>query len=108
MVEGSLDRAVDVAATLELRGHSLGGRAGVRRDPAPPSPRLLIAAVGIAAVALAPALGGGEFAAYPAVSMDTGAATLASCALLPLLALLPFARIPSRRAAPARLGDARA
>ena len=33
LVEGSLDRAVDVAATLELRGHSLPGRRGPPREP---------------------------------------------------------------------------
>ena len=32
LVEGSLDRAVDVAATLELRGHSLSVRPRVRRE----------------------------------------------------------------------------
>jgi len=32
LVEGSLDRAVDVAATLELRGHSLGVRPQRRRE----------------------------------------------------------------------------
>src|SRR5215203_1495811 len=32
LVEGSLDRAVDVAATLELRGHSLGVRPVARRE----------------------------------------------------------------------------
>ena len=41
LVEGSLDRSVDVAATLELRGHSLEGGGARRREPAGPRARLL-------------------------------------------------------------------
>ncbi len=36
LVEGSLDRAIEVAATLELRGHALGMRARCRAASAPP------------------------------------------------------------------------
>lgn len=104
LVEGSLDRAVDIAATLELRGHSLDRRTQPRRQRAAPSGPLLASAAGIAAVALAGlALGADGFEAYPAVRVEAGPATLALCLALPLLAWLPFATARSRapRAVPA-------
>jgi energy-coupling factor transporter transmembrane protein EcfT len=91
LVEGSLDRAIDAAATLELRGHSLPGRTIPRREPRAHLPVLIAAAVGVysaAAAALIAAAGG--FETYPQIELDLGAATLALCAALPILALLPF------------------
>ncbi len=96
LFEGSLDRAIDVAATLELRGHSLGRRARPRRERAAPSGPLIAAAIAIAGLSVAGLLAGaGGFRDYPRVVIDTDPATLALCALLPLLAWSPFA---SRRA----------
>jgi energy-coupling factor transporter transmembrane protein EcfT len=92
LVEGSLDRAIDVASTLELRGHSLGIRPVPSRERAAPGGLLLVAAAGIAAAAIAGlAVGAGGFQWYPRIEVEIDAATLALCAALPPLALLPFA-----------------
>jgi len=99
LVAGSLDRAVDVAATLELRGYahgpprSAGGERAARH-----SRRFALAAAAIACAGIGAQLAGaGEFAAYPTLSLDAGAPTLAVAAALPLLAALPFARVSRRR-----------
>jgi energy-coupling factor transport system permease protein len=95
LVEGSLDRAVDVAATLELRGHSLAAAPGGGRDLRAREPfALLFAAALFAAGAGAAALaaGAGGFDAYPRIDLATDPATLALCAALPVAALLPFLR----------------
>lgn len=98
LVEGSLDRSVDVAATLELRGNSLpgGSRPAKRRsrDDAP----LLAAAALVIGVAVAGLLAGAAgFETYPRVELATSPATLMLCVALPLCAALPFA-VKSRRA----------
>jgi energy-coupling factor transporter transmembrane protein EcfT len=91
LVEGSLDRTIDVAATLELRGHSLGIRPVRGRERMTPAPRLWFAAAAIAAAAIAGlAVGAGGFEWYPRIRVALDAPTLALCALLPPLALLPF------------------
>jgi hypothetical protein len=93
IVAGSLDRSIDVAATLELRGYSLPAVRGVR----PPLKRsrhdrlfyalaALVAGAGIAA-ALA---GLGAWDTYPRIAIDTAPATLALAAALPLAAMAPF------------------
>jgi energy-coupling factor transporter transmembrane protein EcfT len=92
LVEGSLDRAVDVAAALELRGHSLPGRAAPRREPSRDS--LVVAATGVAILALTSAAGlagVGEFEAFPGVRLDAGLLTLVLCALVISLSTVPFA-----------------
>ena len=92
LLAGSLDRAVEAAATLELRGYALGAPRsagaliGSRHDP-------LLIAVGVSVVALgAVALvsGVGGFDPYPTVALDSGAATIALALTLPALAALPF------------------
>jgi energy-coupling factor transport system permease protein len=91
VVESSLDRAVDVAATLELRGHSLSARTRPRAEPSRDS--LPVAATGIAilAVTSAAAIAGiGSFEAFPGVKLDAGPATLALCGMVIALALAPF------------------
>ncbi len=92
LVEGSLDRAVDVAATLELRGHSLGVRPRMRRQPSRDDGVLYAtgAAIALAAVA-ARIVGAGAFETYPRIEMGIGAVTLALSVALPLLAAVPFA-----------------
>jgi hypothetical protein len=93
IVAGSLDRSIDVAATLELRGYSLPAVPG----PRPPLRRsrhdrtfygaaALVALGGIAALAA----GAGAYDTYPAIVIDTGPGTLALAAALPLAAMLPF------------------
>ena len=92
LVEGSLDRAVDVAATLELRGHSLPGRPTRRREPSRDDLPLWATAVLIAlATGAALALGAGEFETFPSLGLSLDAPTLVYAALLPLLAGVPFA-----------------
>lgn len=66
LVEGSLDRAVDVAATLELRGHSLPVRPRARREPSRDDRPLYATAVALAAASVAArAAGAGNFETYP-------------------------------------------
>jgi energy-coupling factor transport system permease protein len=98
LVEGSLDRAVDVAATLELRGHALGVRAIPRPQPRAPgvTARFVLASAAIAGLAVAALLSGaGSFDTYPTIEVDLSAATLALCAALPLLAAAPFTPTPA-------------
>jgi energy-coupling factor transport system permease protein len=91
LVEGSLDRAVDVAATLELRGHSLGIRPQRRRERSRDDLPLYLTGAAILGVALAAlAAGAGGFDTYPTISMDTGALTLGLCTALIGLAAVPF------------------
>jgi energy-coupling factor transport system permease protein len=92
LVEGSLDRAIDVAATLELRGHSLPGRAAQRRRPSRDDAPVLISAMLIAAVTVAGAIGGvGGFEVYPEIELSLDPLTLGLTAALPALATAPFA-----------------
>jgi energy-coupling factor transport system permease protein len=102
LVAGSLDRALDVAATLELRGYALPERAAT--EPARRSRhdrRFLAAGLAIAAAGLAARLVGvGGFDAYPEVAIGADLGTLTLAAALPLLAALPFAR---RRRRPVRM-----
>jgi energy-coupling factor transport system permease protein len=91
MVEGSLDRAVDVAATLELRGHSLGIRPQRRRERSRDDLPLYLSGAAILTAAVAARIAGaGAFDTYPRISMDTGALTLALCVALIVLAAVPF------------------
>ncbi len=93
LVAGSLDRAIDVAATLELRGYGSGvPRSAERARRSRHDGALLLAALGIAAVGFGTQLAGlGSFDAYPRLSMDAGLATIGAALLLPLAAALPFA-----------------
>jgi energy-coupling factor transport system permease protein len=92
VVEGSLDRAVDVAATLELRGHSLPVRPRQRRERSLDDAPLLWAAGAVTLLALvARAAGAGGFDTYPTIQLDTGPLTLLLCAALFVLAAVPFA-----------------
>lgn len=108
LLAGSLDRAVDVAATLELRGYSLAGP----RQPSGerswlPSRRKSFSrrsrfdrrfyAVGAAVLAVAIAgrlLGAGGFETYPEIEIGVGPATLVLCGLLAVSGLAPLRRRP--------------
>jgi energy-coupling factor transport system permease protein len=103
LIAGSLDRSVDVAATLELRGYGLGGRLRGERQPRRPG-EVALAAAGIAlalAALLAAASGAGGFEAYPTIALDLDPATAAFALSLPLLAAVPFAAQGRRRRPPA-------
>jgi energy-coupling factor transport system permease protein len=75
LLAGSLDRAVDVAATLELRGYGISSGT-VRFRPAPSryDRRFWLAGGLLMVVALAElAFGSGRFEAYPEISWEFGA-----------------------------------
>lgn len=99
LLAGSLDRAVDVAATLELRGYSLDApRARNRREPSRHDRRFYaVAAVVVSAAIAGQFLGADDFHAYPAISIATAPATLTLCALIALSGLAPLRRKPKRR-----------
>jgi energy-coupling factor transport system permease protein len=101
LVEGSLDRAIDVAATLELRGHSLPGRTKPRRERSRDSlPLLLVAGLILVAALVSRLAGAGGFETYPEIELSADPATLALCVALPLLASLPFVLRSLERAHP--------
>jgi energy-coupling factor transport system permease protein len=103
-LRGSLDRAVEVAAALELRGY-----AGARRPPRSPAPwsrhdvRVAGTAIAIAGTVVAGRLlGAGHLEAYPRFDAAVGPPEVLLCVALLGLALAPFA------GASAKLGVARA
>jgi energy-coupling factor transport system permease protein len=90
---GALDRAVDVAATLEVRGYGGAGRPARRRRPWSRHDLAFAAsAAALAALGTAAWLGDWErFTAYPLLSAPLDGARLALAAALAVCALLPFA-----------------
>jgi energy-coupling factor transport system permease protein len=105
LLESSLDRSVDVAATLELRGYSLPGAARPRRERSrEDGPLWLAAALILAAAAAALLAGAGGFETYPRVELAADLQTLALCLSLPVLALVPFALRSARRRRRAPVG----
>jgi energy-coupling factor transport system permease protein len=96
VIGGSLDRAMDVAATLELRGYASARRArataaGARAPFSRHDLAFAASAVATLALALAGRLSGAaEFASYPRIAMRLDAGTLALCAALVAAVLLPF------------------
>lgn len=90
---GALERAVDVAATLEVRGYGSARRPPRRRRPwSRHDVAFLAAAIGLVALVVAAAVAGvAGFAAYPELRVDAGPAeALLSCAIV-AVALAPFA-----------------
>jgi energy-coupling factor transport system permease protein len=102
-IGSALDRAVDVAAALELRGYSSAGRpARVKRPWSRHDWRVGIAAAALALLVVGMrALGVGEFEPYPSPTMSSGGGDLALALALIAGGALPFA------GAGARLGVAR-
>ncbi len=92
MLAGSLDRAMDVAATLELRGFAGAPRAPrLRRPWSRHDLAFAASAAAILALALLARLGGAaSFTAYPLVRAPVGLGLGALCAALLLAVLLPF------------------
>ncbi len=93
IVGSSLDRSMDVAATLELRGFAAGGRrAPARRHPFSRHDRAFAAsATCVLALALAGRLAEiAPFSAYPLVHMPISAATIGLCVALPVAVLFPL------------------
>ena len=89
----SLDRAVDVAAALEVRGYALAGRpASDRRPRSRHELRIGAAALAGAGLAIAGVLAGvGEAEAYPTLDVAFGPAEVGLAAAFVLLGLAPFA-----------------
>jgi energy-coupling factor transport system permease protein len=89
----ALDRAIDVAATLEVRGY---GAAGAKRPGrAAPWSRhdaaFATAAVAVVALAIAARIAGvADFDAYPGLSVPLGAGEMALAAALLVVAVVPF------------------
>jgi energy-coupling factor transport system permease protein len=99
LVAGSLDRAFDFAATLELRGYAHGAPRSARGGP--PNrygTRFICAGLAIAAVSIGARIAGvGAFDSYPTVSIATDAPTLLLAAGVAVAAALPFATARGRR-----------
>jgi energy-coupling factor transport system permease protein len=88
----ALDRAIDVAATLEVRGY---GAAGAARPVRAPWSRhdLAFAAATVVIVALSVSVrivGVADFDAYPSLSVPFGAGEIVFAAALVLVAVAPF------------------
>jgi energy-coupling factor transport system permease protein len=94
IVGSSLDRSMDVAATLELRGFAAGGRASGRAQRPPFSRHdraFAVSTAGVLVLALLGRLAGfAPFDAYPLVSMPLSGATFVLCIALPAAVLLPL------------------
>lgn len=99
LVAGSLDRAVDVAATLELRGYARGAprsARGGRRSRY--GLRFLAAGLAICALAIAGRIAGvGGFDPYPTLSVAVDGPTLLLSAAIVFITALPVAGKPGRR-----------
>ena len=108
LLAGSLDRAVDVAATLELRGYSLPGPRGARRpEPCRHDVRFYAVAAAVLVVAiLGKVLGADDFHTYPTIQIGLGPATLAVCAVVLASGLAPWRR--GRKAARRQAAQRRA
>jgi energy-coupling factor transport system permease protein len=93
-VAGALDRALDVAAVLEMRGYGAGPRSTHRARTALSRHDLAFLAAAVALPLLTVAArvqGAARFDAYPLVSVAAGSATFVFAALLVVVAMLPFA-----------------
>lgn len=110
LLAGSLDRAVDAAATLELRGY------GLDAPPAPAGPvrsrhdrRLLLSGLLLTIAAIvAKAAGADGFSAYPSPQVSFTGATVVISALILIGGFVPYRRRPRRAAAPHSTAVARA
>jgi len=99
LIAGSLDRSVDIAATLELRGYGLGIRSRLPRHRREPGEIGLLAAGSacLALIAFAAAAGFTGFDAYPRIAIDLGLATIALAFAIPVVMLAPLASARRRR-----------
>jgi energy-coupling factor transport system permease protein len=98
LLAGSLDRAVDVAATVELRGYGLDAPSAARiRERSRHDRRFYATGLAVLAVtAVGAAAGAGGFQAYPTIAVGAGAGTLALAVPVALAGLAP-ARARERR-----------
>ena len=103
-LSGALDRAVEVAAALEVRGYSVGGRPERSRRPwSRHDLRVAAAAAAIACAAVVfKAAGVGAVVVYPTIEIAFGPSELLLCALLLAAVALPFAGRGARLGVAAR------
>jgi energy-coupling factor transport system permease protein len=92
VIAGSLDRSLDVAATLEVRGYGSGRRPARRqRAISRHDAHFALAALAtLAAAAATRARGVARFEVYPLLHPSIGAGALLFALLVPALALAPF------------------
>jgi len=93
-VAGALERSLDVAAVLEMRGYGAAGRARPGRAARRSRHDLAFAAAALGVLALVTAVrlaGAAGFSAYPLVSLHLGAGAWIAAALILAAALAPFA-----------------
>jgi energy-coupling factor transport system permease protein len=107
LLAGSLDRSVDVAATLELRGYSLDApRARQRRQRSRYDRRFHLAGAVVLVAAIAGKLAGADqFHTYPTIEVGLGASTLVLAAVVAASGLAPLRRRPRRRVRTVARGD---
>ena len=102
-IGNSLDRAVDVAAALEVRGYALAGKPARGHRPwSRHDTRVSLAAAAVAALAIGGAVAGvGEVSAYPTLEVSLGWRELALAAAFAALGPAPLlgraARLGVRR-----------
>jgi energy-coupling factor transport system permease protein len=109
LLAGSLDRSVDVAATLELRGYALAAPPRRESQRSRHDRRFWLAAAIVTVAAVAGRLAGvADFQSYPQIEMAAGADTFALAAVVIGAGLAPLRRSRRRRPARARLEAARA
>jgi energy-coupling factor transport system permease protein len=99
LLAGSLDRAVDVAATLELRGYSLDApRARNRRNRSRYDRRFYaVAALVLLTAIVGKVVGADDFQAYPTVAIGFGPAGVAIAAIVILSGFAPLQRGSKRQ-----------
>lgn len=99
LLAGSLDRAVDVAATLELRGYGLSVPHTRRRRQRSRFDRrfYIVAAVVLAAGIASKAIGGDGFRTYPTIAAELGPATGVLALVVVGAGLAPMRRRRQRR-----------
>jgi energy-coupling factor transport system permease protein len=100
LLAGSLDRAVEVAATLELRGYGSAARmpSAGRERPGRHDLRLWVAGVTLVGAAVAVKISGADrFSAYPTLEIGTGLPLLALAAALVLAGVAPLRPGQKRR-----------
>jgi energy-coupling factor transport system permease protein len=108
---GALERAMDVAAALEVRGYGTGRRGGAPARAPWSRDDVAFALAALLLVALPVGLrvaGGGWFDPYPLLRADGGPAVAVVAAALPGVTLIPFGLALGRRALRARPRGARA
>ncbi len=96
---GALDRAVDVAATLELRGYATRGPVVFARDPWSRDDQAVAVSVALMAATMAWGLAAGlaSLQPYPVFVMDAGGAEALFAAAVFLSAALPLALVRGGR-----------